>query len=107
MDGWTTVVNPFTNQLPKPVEEYHSEYYFNPAIDFEKSKDAVVCFESSISPNVVNEIYGPGGTGKTYLHNTLITVLNVIIQLKTVAVAWTGIAANLLKKGATVHRAFE
>ncbi|KAG5872378.1 hypothetical protein JTB14_013569 [Gonioctena quinquepunctata] len=35
MDGWTTVVNPFTDQLPKPVEEYHSEYDFKPASDFE------------------------------------------------------------------------
>ncbi|KAG5899195.1 hypothetical protein JTB14_026948 [Gonioctena quinquepunctata] len=44
IDGWTTVVNPFTDQLPKPVEEYHSEYDFNPVIDFEGSKDAVVYF---------------------------------------------------------------
>ncbi|KAG5862893.1 hypothetical protein JTB14_001613 [Gonioctena quinquepunctata] len=43
-------------------------------------------------------IDGPGGTGKTYLYNTLITVLNDM--------AWTGIAANLLKGGTTVHRSF-
>ncbi|KAG5884948.1 hypothetical protein JTB14_032815 [Gonioctena quinquepunctata] len=41
--------------LPKPVEEYHSEYDFNPAVDFEESKDAVVCFESFISPTIVNK----------------------------------------------------
>ncbi|KAG5879162.1 hypothetical protein JTB14_029964 [Gonioctena quinquepunctata] len=51
-------------------------------------------------------IDGPGGTGKTYLYNTLITVLNDILRLKTVAMAWTGIAANLLKGGTTVHRSF-
>ncbi|KAG5890939.1 hypothetical protein JTB14_019877 [Gonioctena quinquepunctata] len=58
MEGfkWTTVVKPFTDQFPKPVEEYHSEYEFNPAIDFEESKDAVVCFESFISPTIVDEI---------------------------------------------------
>ncbi|KAG5876810.1 hypothetical protein JTB14_014140 [Gonioctena quinquepunctata] len=51
---------------------------------------------------------GPGDTGKTYLYNTLITtVLNDILQLKTVAVAWTGIAAILLRGGTTVHRAFK
>ncbi|KAG5893474.1 hypothetical protein JTB14_031252 [Gonioctena quinquepunctata] len=56
MDRWTTVVNPFTDQLPKPVEEYHSAYDFNPAHYFEESKDAVVYFESSISPTIVYEI---------------------------------------------------
>ncbi|KAG5876532.1 hypothetical protein JTB14_033728 [Gonioctena quinquepunctata] len=54
MDGWTTVVNPFTDQLPKPFGEYHSEYDFNLA--FEEIKDVVVCFESFISPTILNEI---------------------------------------------------
>ncbi|KAG5861035.1 hypothetical protein JTB14_013981 [Gonioctena quinquepunctata] len=52
-------------------------------------------------------IDGPGGTEKHISTNTLITVLNDILQLKTVAVAWTGIAAILLKGGTTVHRAFK
>ncbi|KAG5895048.1 hypothetical protein JTB14_021876 [Gonioctena quinquepunctata] len=56
MDGSTTVVNPFTDQLPKPVEENHSEYDSNPAINFEESKDAEVCFESFISLTFVNGI---------------------------------------------------
>ncbi|KAG5870962.1 hypothetical protein JTB14_029294 [Gonioctena quinquepunctata] len=47
----------FHRSVTKTVEEYHSEYDFNPAIDFEESKDAVVCSESSISPTIVNEIF--------------------------------------------------
>ncbi|XP_045482768.1 uncharacterized protein LOC123686581 [Harmonia axyridis] len=49
---------------------------------------------------------GPGGTGKTFLYNTLITVLNDVLGKSTAAVAWTGIAANILKGGTTVHRSF-
>ncbi|KAG5869420.1 hypothetical protein JTB14_034655 [Gonioctena quinquepunctata] len=56
MDGWTTVVNPSTDQVAKPVEEYHSEFDFNRAIDFGKNRDTLVCFESFVSPNIVNEI---------------------------------------------------
>lgn len=49
---------------------------------------------------------GPGGTGKTYLYNTIIHYLNNVLNVQTVAVAWTGIAANLLIGGKTVHRTF-
>ncbi|KAG5876012.1 hypothetical protein JTB14_034040 [Gonioctena quinquepunctata] len=45
MDGWTTVVNPFTDQLLKSVEKHHSEYDFNPAIDFEESVLLLVRFK--------------------------------------------------------------
>ena len=49
---------------------------------------------------------GPGGTGKTFLYNTLITVLQG--QGKTViAVASTGIASTLLIDGATYHSQFK
>ncbi|VDL66325.1 unnamed protein product, partial [Nippostrongylus brasiliensis] len=49
---------------------------------------------------------GPGGTGKTYLYNT---IHNICIgrHKKVLCVAWTGIAANLLPKGRTVHSAFK
>ncbi|XP_046632783.1 uncharacterized protein LOC124312311 [Daphnia pulicaria] len=49
---------------------------------------------------------GPGGTGKTFLYNTLITVLQG--QGKTViAVASTGIASTLLIDGTTYHSQFK
>ncbi|VDL81296.1 unnamed protein product [Nippostrongylus brasiliensis] len=48
----------------------------------------------------------PGGTGKTYLYNTIYNIA-VGRHLKVICVAWTGIAANLLPKGRTVHSAFK
>ncbi|XP_046655037.1 uncharacterized protein LOC124348808 [Daphnia pulicaria] len=49
---------------------------------------------------------GPGGTGKAFLYNTLITVLQG--QGKTViAVASTGIASTLLIDGSTYHSQFK
>ncbi|VDO64683.1 unnamed protein product [Heligmosomoides polygyrus] len=49
---------------------------------------------------------GPGGTGKTYLYYT---IYNIVVgrQLKTLCVAWTGIAANLLPRDRTVHTSFK
>ncbi|KAJ8930184.1 hypothetical protein NQ314_017048 [Rhamnusium bicolor] len=49
---------------------------------------------------------GPGGSGKTYLYNTLLFYINNVLRLPTIAVAWTGVAANLLIGGKTCHRAF-
>lgn len=49
---------------------------------------------------------GPGGSGKTYLYNTLIAYLGS--QDKEVSsFATTGIAADLLKGGRTVHSGFK
>ena len=48
---------------------------------------------------------GPGGSGKTFLYNTLISVLRARGE-RAVAVAWTGIAATLLKGGRTCHSRF-
>jgi len=61
----------------------------------------------------VNNLYprlffldGPGGTGKTFLYNTLIAVLQG--QGKSVvAVASTGIAATLLTDGTTYHSKYK
>ncbi|CAG9760350.1 unnamed protein product [Ceutorhynchus assimilis] len=49
---------------------------------------------------------GPGGTGKTYLFNTILHYVQSTMRMTTVAVAWTGIAANLLFGGKTVHKTF-
>lgn len=51
-------------------------------------------------------IDGPGGTGKTYLYNAILS--NLIGRHKvTIAVAWTGMASTLLLNGTTVHKAFK
>jgi len=50
---------------------------------------------------------GPGGTGKTFVYNTLCGLL-AADNLSVIAVAWTGIAANLLLIGGrTVHSQFK
>ncbi|XGW09148.1 hypothetical protein V3C99_011452, partial [Haemonchus contortus] len=47
-------------------------------------------------------IDGPGGSGKTYLYNTVYDIA-IGRRKKVVCVAWTGIAANLLPGGRTVN----
>ena len=51
-------------------------------------------------------IDGPGGSGKSYLLNTIITYLNQE-SISVLSVAWTGIAANLLINGRTSHITFK
>ena len=51
-------------------------------------------------------LYGPGGTGKTMVYNTLIAHLRSI-GLKVAPCAWTGIAATLLSGGRTCHNLFK
>lgn len=58
------------------------------------------------SKNRLIYIDGPGGSGKSYLHNSIINVLGKR-NIKVLAMAWTGIAAILLKGGQTVHSAFQ
>lgn len=48
----------------------------------------------------------PGRTGKSFLFNTIINYLNMKINLTSMAVAWTGLAANLLFGGTMVRTAF-
>ena len=49
---------------------------------------------------------GPGGTGKTFLYSTLLHVVRGM-GLIAIPVAWTGIAATLLKGGRTAHSRFK
>lgn len=51
-------------------------------------------------------IDGPGGTGKTFLYNVILDVIEHVLKKTYLAVAWTGIAATLLRKGRTVHGTF-
>ncbi|XP_055352995.1 uncharacterized protein LOC129598933 [Paramacrobiotus metropolitanus] len=49
---------------------------------------------------------GPGGTGKTYVYRCLSHILRGRGKM-VIAVAWTGIAATLLKGGRTCHSVFK
>ncbi|XP_051156397.1 uncharacterized protein LOC127278640 [Leptopilina boulardi] len=51
-------------------------------------------------------VSAPGGCGKSYLENTIIATLESQ-ELVVLAVAWTGIAANLLRGGRTSHSVFK
>lgn len=51
-------------------------------------------------------IDGPGGSGKTFLYNTIISTLRGENEV-TIVVASTGIAANLLPGGRTYHSQFK
>ncbi|CAF4029326.1 unnamed protein product, partial [Rotaria sp. Silwood2] len=51
-------------------------------------------------------IDGPGGTGKTHLHNTLCRLFKGQ-GVRVLTVAWTGIAANLLPEGRKAHSHFK
>ncbi|CAK5044398.1 unnamed protein product [Meloidogyne enterolobii] len=50
-------------------------------------------------------VTGDGGTGKTYLFNTIISRLRDM-RIRVIASAYTGCAATLLTGGATVHSVF-
>lgn len=66
--------------------------------------DAIDSVQTKDSPNIFF-LQAPGGTGKSFLLNTLIS--NLWINEKSViSAAWTGIAASLLKGGQTCHTAF-
>lgn len=45
-----------------------------------------------------------GGTGKTYLYNTILAEVDRRFGKLTIAVAWNGIVATLLLEEKTVHR---
>ena len=55
---------------------------------------------------VLSFIDGPGGTGKTYLYNTLYHKLRSM-KKTVVLLAWTGIASILLPNGKTLHNMFK
>lgn len=59
------------------------------------------------TPAVIFYVDSPGGTGKTFLYNTLIETLRTKYRQHCITVAWTGTAANLLIRGQTMHGAFK
>jgi hypothetical protein len=65
--------------------------------------------ENLLQPRQVGEncffLDGPAGTGKSFLYTSFIYWLKTINRT-AITVAWTGIAANLLPEGTTVHTRF-
>lgn len=65
----------------------------------------------AIQDNAVQQriffIDGPGGSGKTFLYNALLHYLRTHLDLSSIAVASTGVAALLLLDGATAHSMFK
>ena len=59
-----------------------------------------------MNSNKLFYIDGPGGSGKSYLHNVIIDISNHR-GVKVLPIACTGIAAILLKGGQTAHTAFK
>jgi len=60
------------------------------------------------NPNQRNRLFyldGPGGSGKTFLYNTLIRYL-LYHKISFISTSWTGISASLLIGGMTSHIAF-
>ena len=72
-------------------------------------KYAVDTILNAVLSNSTNRLYfidGPGGTGKTFLYETLYYLLKAK-NFEIISVAWTGIAALLLPNGVTLHSRFK
>lgn len=82
----------FNDNIPLPAEYYEQ---LNLKIAFNE-------LQKHCDTNLLY-LDGPRGTGKTFLYNGLLRFVTTELNLTTVAVAWTGIAANLLPEGRTVH----
>ena len=64
---------------------------------------------NSSNPSSIDNVFfidGPGGTGKTFLYNTLLSEVRGL-GLTAIPVASSGIAAELLSGGATAHSTFQ
>lgn len=71
-----------------------------------RSFDEIAHATNNPNANKLFFIDGPGGSGKSYLHNVIIKVLKKR-NIEVLAMAWTGIAAILLEGGQTVHSAIQ
>ncbi|KAK8807140.1 hypothetical protein WA158_003899 [Blastocystis sp. Blastoise] len=69
--------------------------------------DRIMVSVNNTQPHNNNMFFidGPGGTGKTFLYNTLIKMIRTR-EKPVSAVAFTGIAATLLSGGSTSHSVF-
>ncbi|KAK0417481.1 hypothetical protein QR680_013034 [Steinernema hermaphroditum] len=62
--------------------------------------------DENLSEKRCHFVDGPGGSGKTFVYKTLIHILKGRV-LKFAAMAFTGIAAQLLPNGRTIHSHFK
>lgn len=85
------------------------EMYSDLNQDQRKAADEILSIHQSESIYTGSSCFfidGPGGTGKTFLYNTLYHLF-MGQGIRVSAVAWTGIAASLLPDGRTVHSRFK
>ena len=107
--------------LPEPITMLNNEHVYNAEDELQEANrlrtslnpqqalifdEIVTAVNSTLATSRFFFIDGPGGSGKTYLYNTLMAFFRG--HNKSVAAfATTGIAADLLKGGRTVHSGFK
>jgi hypothetical protein len=72
---------------------------------FSVIRDAIV--DNNHAENRLFFVDGPGGTGKSFLFNTLIDYIKGRLRKQVIVVASTGIAALILRGGNTAHTTFK
>jgi len=97
----------------QPSTSHDSQLSATAAKDYERlnaeQKEAVDRILSAVRGECDTRCFfidGPGGTGKTFIYNTMCGLLRSDAD-SVIAVAWTGIATNLLIGGRTVHSRFK
>lgn len=114
LNSFGKTINQFISGLPEinqtNLSGEQEEFIDNVGKLNERQKDV---FDSVISAattsSISNKVFfldGPGGTGKTFLYNTLITYLKAN-NYKCIPVASSGISAELLSSGTTAHSKFK
>ncbi|CAF1168005.1 unnamed protein product [Rotaria sordida] len=107
----TSVPYSFESKVINKEEELRigQEVYAMLSQDQRSIADAILAShgkQSTITTGSCFLIDGPGGTGKTYLYNTLYHLF-MGQGVHVMTVAWTGIAASLLPEGRTAHSRFK
>ena len=107
----------FSGRIGVDIEEFgsanlvdHNEIGFERYAQLNNGqKYAVDTILNAVLSNSTNRLYfidGPGGTGKTFLYETLYHLLKAK-DFEIISVTWTGIAALLLPNGVTLHSRFK
>ncbi|CAF3245184.1 unnamed protein product [Rotaria sp. Silwood2] len=107
----TSVSYSFESKIINKEEELQigQEKYAMLNQDQRSAADAILASHRKQSTTTAGSCFfidGPGGTGKTYLYNTLY-YLFMGQGVHVMTVAWTGIAASLLPEGRTIHSRFK
>ena len=83
-------------------QQLDTQLYQQLNVDQQRIADAIIHAISHQLPGRCFYIDGSGGTGKTFLYNTLVHILRGL-QIPVTCVAFSGIAATLLINGSTAH----